>query len=130
MKKCPRCQNKHFVKNGFVNKTQRYRCPACRYQWTCTTPRGHPPSHKRLSVLLYCYGISMNAISKLFDVSVTTVLNWICAFAKKQASKPTLAPGTSVVLELDEMWHYIRNKTRKINRSDASLDCLSYELKE
>ena len=114
MKKCPRCQNKHFVKNGFVNETQRYKCKACRYQWTRTTPRGHPSAHKRLSVLLYCHGISMHAISKLFDVSVTTGLNWIRAFAKKKAPKPTLTPGTSVVLELDEMWHYIGKKKNKL----------------
>ena len=79
MKKCPRCQNKHFVKNGFVNENQRYKCPACGYQWTLTTLRGHPSEHKRLSVLLYCHGPSMNAISKLFDVSVPAVLNWIRA---------------------------------------------------
>ena len=75
MKNCPRCQNKHFVKNGFVKETQRYKCKACGYQWTRTTPRGRPVSQKRLSVLLYCHGISMNAISKLFDVSVPAVLD-------------------------------------------------------
>ncbi|RKU12088.1 IS1 family transposase, partial [Candidatus Poribacteria bacterium] len=100
MKSCPRCQNKHFVKNGFVNEAQRYKCKACGYQWTRTTPRGYPPGHKRLSVLLYSHGISMHAISKLFDVSMPAVLKWIRAFAKKQASKPKLAPGTPVSLEL------------------------------
>ena len=114
MKHCPRCQHTHFVKNGFVSKKQRYKCKACDYQWTRTTLRGHPQTDKRLSVLLYCHGISMNAISKLFQVSTTAVLKWIHTFAKKQAPKPTLAPGTSVVLELDEMWHYIGNKKNKL----------------
>ncbi len=93
MKSCPRCQNKDFVKNGFVNENQRYRCKRCRYQWTRTTPRGHPVRHKRLSVLLYCHGISMNVISKLFDVSVPAVLKWIRAFAKKQAPNPHFHPA-------------------------------------
>ena len=93
MKSCPRCQNKHFVKNGFVKEIQRYKCKRCGYQWTRETPRGHPPIHKRFSVLLYCHGISMNAISKLFDTSVTAVLNWIRAFAKKQAPKPVRSPA-------------------------------------
>lgn len=114
MKWCPRCQSEHFVKNGFVNENQRYKCSSCKYQWTRTTPRGHPKGHKRLSVLLYCHGISMNAISKLFDVSVPAVLNWIRAFAKKRACKPKLSPGTRVCLELDEMWHYIGNKKNKL----------------
>jgi transposase len=39
----------------------------------------------------------MHAISKLFDVSVTAVLNWIRTFAKKQAPKPKLSPGTPVI---------------------------------
>ena len=56
----------------------------------------------------------MNAISKLFQVSSNAVLKWIRTFAKKRAPKPALAPGTSVVLELDEMWYYIQNKKNKL----------------
>ena len=67
MKECPRCQHIHFVKNGFVNAKQRYKCPSCHYQFTRKTPRGKPQTHKTLAVFLYCHGISMNAISKPFD---------------------------------------------------------------
>ncbi len=113
MKHCPRCQHTHFVKNGFVSKKQRYKCKACDYQWTRTTLRGHPQTDKRLSVLLYCHGISMNAISKLFQVSTTAVLKWIHTFAKKQAPKPTLAP------KLPSFWNLMRCgiilATRKTN---------------
>ena len=35
-------------------------------------------------------------------------------FTKKQAPKPTLTPGTPVVLELDEMWHYIGKQKNKL----------------
>ena len=111
---CPRCQATHFVKNGFVNEKQRYKCKRCEYQFTRTTPRGHPPEHKKLTVLLYCHGISMRAISKLFQVSTNAVLKWIRTLAKKQAPKPSLAPRTQVVLELDEMWHYIQKKKNKL----------------
>ena len=52
MKGYPRCQNKDFVKNGFVNENQRYKCKRCGYQWTRTRPRGHPPARKRF--LCYC----------------------------------------------------------------------------
>ncbi len=114
MKNCPRCQHTHFVKNGFVKTKQRYKCKNCGYQWTRTTPRGKPQAQKTLAVLLYCHGISMNAISKLVGCHVTTVLQWIRTFAKKQAPKQTLTPGTTVCLELDEMWHYIGNKKNKL----------------
>ena len=72
---CPKCQHPHFVKNGFVNSTQRYMCKACDYQWTRTTPRGHPATHKRLTVLLYRHGISMHAISQLFNGNVFDIVN-------------------------------------------------------
>ena len=115
MKHCPRCQSTHFVKNGCVTEKQRYKCKCCDFQFTRKTPRGHPHEHKKLAVLLYFHGISMNAISKLFHVSTTAVLKWIRNFAKKQETpKPTLAPGTPVALELDEMWHYIQNKKNKL----------------
>lgn len=114
MKNCPRCQYTHFVKNGFVKTKQRYKCSNCHYQWTRTTPRGKPQAHKTLTLLLYCHGLSMNAIAKLFNTHVTTILKWIRTSAKKHAPKRTLSPGTTVVLELDEMWHYIGNKKNKL----------------
>ena len=114
MKHCPRCQHTHFVKNGFVNDKQRYKCKNCQYQWTRITQRGKPQAQKTLVVLLYYHGLSMNAISKLFGSHVTTVLKWIRTFAKKHAPKPALSPGATVILELDEMWHYIGNKKNKL----------------
>ena len=62
---CPRCQATQYIKYGLVNNMQRYKCKNCQYQWTRTTPRGHPPEHKKLTVLLYWHGLSMNAILKL-----------------------------------------------------------------
>ena len=113
MKHCPRCQHTHFVKNGFVNAKQRYKCKLCQYQWTRRTQRGKPQTHKTLALLLYCHGLSMNAISKLFGSHVTTVLKWIRTSAKKHAPKPTLPPGATVVLELDEMWRTLHRKQEK-----------------
>ena len=95
-------------------RKQRYKCKNCHYQFTRATPRGKPQTHKTLAVLLYCHGLSMNAISKLLGSHVTTVLQWIRNFAKKQAPKPALSPGATLVLELDEMWHYIGNKKNKL----------------
>ena len=110
---CPRCQATQYIKYGLVNNLQRYKCKNCQYQWTRTPPRGHPPEHKKLTVLLYCHGLSINAISKLFQVSTPAVLKWIRNFAKKQTPKPMLSYGTPVVLELDEMQHWFGRFKRK-----------------
>ena len=55
----------------------------------------------------------MNAISKLFSVSVTSVLKWMWTFAQQYAQNEQVSKRQCVVLELDEMWYYISNK--KIN---------------
>jgi IS1 family transposase len=55
----------------------------------------------------------MNRIAFLARVSVQTVLNWIRAFAKDNYEKPR-PTGTIIVLELDEMRHYIKKKRQKL----------------
>ena len=86
---------------------QRYRCKACGLNFTDTPPRGKPLALKITAVLLYVSGLSMNRTAKLLGVSTPTVQAWIEQFAKVYAQKP--APeGRAVVIELDEMWHYLK----------------------
>ena len=124
---CPRCQATHFIKYGYVNNVQRHRCKNCHYQWTRTTPHGYPPEQKRLAVVLYCHGISMNAISKLFSVNASCVLRWIWKFAKTHAQKPEVSNTQAVTLELDEMWHSLGKKENKLwiwKAFDRNTGCL------
>ena len=46
--------------------------------------------------------------ARLIGVSPTAVLKWIKTFAKTHYEKP--APGDAIIVELDEMWHYLRSK--------------------
>jgi hypothetical protein len=50
----------------------------------------------------------MRAIARLFRVNVSTVLTWVRNFALENYEKPK--PEGAVVLEPDEMWHYIVKK--------------------
>ncbi|MCY4552121.1 MAG: helix-turn-helix domain-containing protein [Candidatus Poribacteria bacterium] len=105
---CPRCQHPHFVKNGFINEKQRYKCKHCRYQWTTEkTHRDRPLAEKALAVFLYCHGLSMNAIAKILHASPSTILEWIRHFGAEHAQPPE-PQATAVALELDEMWHYLK----------------------
>ena len=102
-------QHPHFVKNRCVNEKQRYKCKACNYQWTENTHRGRPVANQALAVFLYCHGLSMNAIAKILRASPSTILRWIRHFGIQHAHPPE--PQTdAVVLELDEMWHYLKKK--------------------
>ena len=89
---------------------QRYRCRACGLNFTDTPPRGMPLQVKVTAVLLYVSGLSMNRTAKLLGVSTPSVMTWIEQFAKDLAQKPE-PEGRALVIELDEMWHYLK-KTR------------------
>jgi transposase len=62
---------------------------------------------KSLAVFLYCHGLSMNALGKMFGVRASSVLKWIRRFATEHAAKPAPA-GKAIVLEVDEMWHFLQ----------------------
>jgi len=105
---CPKCKSSQTVKNGFLCNRQRYKCKECGYQFTRTTPRGKPMKDKLLAIVLYMHGLSLNAIARLFNVSAPAVLKWVRNFARKNYEKPK--PGSAVIMEVDEMWHYLQKK--------------------
>ena len=108
---CPKCMSSHVVKNGSVKGIRKHLCRACGFQFTRTTPRGKPLKTKILAVVLYMSGLSLNRIGKLSGVSAQSILNWIRDFAAEHAEKPK-PEGQTVILELDELWHYLEKKDR------------------
>jgi transposase-like protein len=52
------------------------------------------------------HGLSLNAIARLFGVSTPAVLKWVRKFAQETYNKPK--PGSAIIMELDEMWHFIK----------------------
>src|SRR5215211_6964636 len=107
--RCKRCGSGEHVKNGFMKGLQRYRCKACGLNFTDAPTRGLPPRVKVTAVLLYLSGLSMNRTAKLLGVSTPSVMTWIEQFAKAYAQKPE-PEGRAVVVELDEMWHYLKKR--------------------
>ena len=107
--RCKRCGAEEHVKNGFMKGLQRYRCKACGLNFTDTPPRGMPLRVKVTAVLLYLSGLSMNRTAKLLGVSTPSVMTWIEQFAKAYAQKPE-PEGHAVVVELDEMWHFLKKR--------------------
>ncbi len=105
--RCKRCGSGEHVKNGFMKGLQRYRCKACGLNFTDTPPRGMPLRVKVTAVLLYLSGLSMNRTAKLLGVSTPSVMAWIEQFAEAFAQKPE-PEGRAVVVELDEMWHFLK----------------------
>ena len=109
--RCKRCGSEERIKNGFMRGKQRYRCRSCGLNFTDTPPRGMPLAMKVTAVLLYVSGLSMNRTAKLLGVSTPSVMTWIERFAKDHARKPE-PEGRALVIELDEMWHYLKKSPR------------------
>ena len=65
-----------------------------------------------MAITLYTLGLSIRAIAKLFDLSPNAVLKWIKKFAKEQYEKAE--PGDAILVELDEMWHYLKSKKQAL----------------
>ena len=117
MSTCPKCSYSEVVKNGKHLGKQRYKCKSCRFQFTRTVARGRPASDKATAVLLYTLGLSLNCIARMFKVSTPAVLRWVRLFAEKTYVKPE--PAEAVIVELDEMWHYLGSK--KTNSGSGKL---------
>jgi IS1 family transposase len=65
------------------------------------------------AVLWYLSGMSMNRIAFLLHVSAQAVFTWIRDGAKASYAKP--APtGRTIILQLDERWHYLKKKRCKL----------------
>ena len=119
--RCKGCGSEERVKNGFMRGKQRYRCKGCGLNFTDTPPRGMPLRMKVEAVLLYVSGLSMNRTAELLGVSTPTVQAWIEKFAEVYAQKPE-PEGRAVVVEPDEMWHFLKKLGRRSWLAELLLD--------
>jgi transposase-like protein len=110
---CPQCQSDRLVNNGSVAGKPQKLCRQCGDQLTRTTPRGKPLVRKVHAVVWYLSGISLHRIAFLLRVSAQSVLNWLRTLAQEHDEKPE-PTGNAIILELDEMWHYLKHKRQKL----------------
>src|ERR687894_1869011 len=104
---CKRGGSEEPVKNGLMRGQQRSLCKGCGLTFTHTPARGKPLALKAAAVLLDVSGLSMNRTAKRLGVSTPTIQAWLEPFAAAYAQKPE-PEGRAVVIELDEMWHYLK----------------------
>src|SRR5690349_24366914 len=107
---CPYCQSQHLIKNGSAYGMPKWKCKDCGRQTSFKPPRGEPLWKKETAVLLYTLGLSMNAIAEQLGVSILSILNWIRAHAATHASRPQPEVVSVVVMELHELWLFLKKK--------------------
>ena len=108
--KCKRCYSDKIGKNGKREGQQCYICKNCSHQFISEFGR-HTPQEEQIAVLLYCLGLSFTAIAQVLFVHPSTILRWVRKYAHKNCKKPI--PKGEIVIELDEMWHFIHSKKTK-----------------
>ena len=109
---CPKCGSNKTVKNGQANGHPKRKCKDCTYQYTKNNLPGAPQNVRLACVLLYVHGLSMNSIAKLFNYTPPAVLRWIKDFGRQHFFKPEPI-SDSVVLEIDEIHHYLKKNPIK-----------------
>lgn len=115
--KCKKCESRSYVKSGFMNEKQRFKCKECGYHFTEGDNRGKPAWLKRFALFLYLEGIGFRSIERILHqvgegVSHVAVINWIRDLGKEVRDLKKEETGTVsvLVMELDEMWHFVQKK--------------------
>ena len=116
MNKCHQCQSLEIIKQGLHKGKQRYKCKGCGHQSTQeTAPLTKEEREKRMlrALCLFLSGLSKNAVAALINVSCQSICRWIVQLGdpEKLLPKPS---SMFVTLELDEMWHFLGNKKKKL----------------
>ena len=106
---CTKCHSENIFKSGFVREEQRFKCKTCGRQFVPTRHKGKSETDKLTAVLLYINGLSLCTIARLFKVTPPAVLKWIKKFAYENYEKAK-PKSEAVIIELDEMWHYLKSK--------------------
>ena len=110
---CPRCHSIRVVKSGHHHGKQRWLCRRCRYQFTRVDPPAEADDQtKRAAVTLYGHGLSLRCVGRLLATSAHSVIRWVTEYVETCCFKPV--PEGAVVIEVDEMWHYLGAKANKL----------------
>jgi len=106
---CPKCSSEKCVKDGIINKRQRYRCKSCNFRHT-VQHRGKNPDVKRQALELYLEGLGFRSRGRSLKCSHVVVYNWIKAFGEEV--KQVRSDSVLEVVEMDEMHTYISSKKK------------------
>jgi transposase len=127
MHHCKNCKKSNYTKAGFVMGEQRFRCKDCGCQFVPTRHHGKSEKEKLIAVWLYSHGFSFRTIAKFLKISVRSAYVWVKTFAENNHTKP-IPKDNSVIIELDEMWHFLNSKKDKFGSGKHIVGALNNSL--
>ncbi len=114
---CSKCRSLNIVKNGTDYKGgQKFHCLDCAaYGMLEPQSRSYPEFIREFVLRTYRERASMRGIERIFGIARQTLARWIL---EKAGAMPNLADTletvkTDDVLELDELWSFVRTKNDK-----------------
>ena len=105
---CHYCTSEKTVKIGFQAGKRRHRCKMCRKTFTENPGKSYPEELKRQALQLYLEGLGFRSIGRFLKISHVTVFYWIRQMGT--ALPETKTPSHVVILEMDELWHFIKKR--------------------
>ena len=108
--RCEHCGSDHTIKIGKIKHKQRYRCKVCGRSMTENKYTGCPQELKDKAIKLHLEGMGFRAIGRVLNVSNVAVLKWVRKAAN--ALPETKPPEYVEVLEMDEMWHFVKKSPK------------------
>lgn len=109
---CKRCNSGGCVKNGMMQKKQRYRCKVCGYNFTSGDGRErYDAATKQMAVRMYLNNCGFRRISDIIDVPLTTVFGWIQRAGQivdEMVKTQKQEGGDIEILEMDELYTYVK----------------------
>ena len=113
---CPQCNSINIVKNGTDYKgTQKFHCHDCNAYGTINAQEHYSEDEKATILRAYRERTSMRGVERISGTARQTLARWIL----EQAAKlPDLADTLEDarpddVLELDELWSFVLEKSNK-----------------
>ena len=125
---CHKCSSLRYCKAGKMNEKQRYKCKDCGCHYTLSDGRRrYSDAQRTKAVLLYKKGLSLRSVADIIGTNDVTVLKWIRSFGRhvKEAvlSQPIdIAEGLDII-EIDEMWHYVKKSPENYGYGLLILAC-------
>ena len=111
--RCPHCNSETICRNGHDYKgAQKYHCHQCKRYGTLNASKGYGEKEKELILRTYQERASMRGVERIFGTARQTLARWI---GEKAARLPAieatlLAAQPDDLLELDELWSFVRTK--------------------
>ncbi|MEL6408735.1 MAG: IS1 family transposase [Chloroflexota bacterium] len=113
---CPDCGSTDIVKNGHDYKgDQKFHCKKCNRYGTLNAEKGYQRERREQVKRAVLERVSLRGIGRIFNMSRHTVSRWLKQWLQDAPSiEDTLYPMQwGDVLELDELWSFVGNKSQK-----------------